>query len=67
MLEALVDRQDHQLAGAAEPALHQDARQVGLGARVVALVPGEDLADLRGELHDDLPAFSFGFGLPVFG
>jgi hypothetical protein len=32
MLEALVDRQDDQLAGAAEPALHHDAGQIGLHA-----------------------------------
>ena len=45
MLEALIDRQDHQLAGAAELALHQDAGEVGLGAGIVALVGGQDLPD----------------------
>ena len=40
VLEALVDRQDHELAGAAEPALHQDAGEIRLGAGIVALVIG---------------------------
>ena len=47
MLEALIHRQDHQPAGAAEPPLHQDAGEIGLGARIVALVIGQDLADPR--------------------
>ncbi len=51
VLEALVHRQDHQLAGAAELALHEDAGEVGLGARVVALVVVEDRLDLRRDLH----------------
>ena len=67
MLEALVHRQDDHAAGAAEAPLHQEARQVRLRPRAVAFVPGEDLADLRGELHDGyLPFFSC-FGLPAFG
>ncbi len=37
MLEALVDRQDHHLARAAQAAVHQDAGQV-------ALVPGQSLS-----------------------
>ena len=51
VLEALVDRQDHHLAGAAELALHQDAGEVGLGAGIVALVIGEDFCDLSVDLH----------------
>ena len=39
------------LAGAAEPAVHQDAGEVGLGARAVGLVPGEDFTNLAGEFH----------------
>ena len=38
VLEALIDRQDDQLAGAAELALHQDAGEVRLGAGIVAFV-----------------------------
>ena len=38
VLEALIDRQDHHLAGAAEFAGGQDAGQVGLGTGIVALV-----------------------------
>src|SRR5881392_2207772 len=34
--EAMVDRQDDQLAGAAEPAMHQDTGEVGLAAGIVA-------------------------------
>src|SRR5687768_7090381 len=51
MLEPLVDRQDDQLAGAAEAALHQDAGEIRLGAGIVALVVGEDLLNCGGELH----------------
>ena len=50
VLEALVDRQDHQLAGAAEAAVVQHAREVGERAGVVARVPGQDLLDALG--HD---------------
>ena len=45
MLEALVDRQDDQLAGAAEPAVGQQAGQVGQHARILALVIAQDLGD----------------------
>ncbi len=55
MLEALVDRQDHQPAAAAEPALHEDAGEVGLGAGIVALVGGQDLPDPFRDLHGRTP------------
>jgi hypothetical protein len=51
MLDALVDRQDHHLARAAQAAVHQDAGQLGLGAGAVALVVVEDLLDGAGDLH----------------
>src|SRR6185436_14673353 len=51
MLEPLIDRQDDQLAGAAQAALHQDAGEVRLGAGIVAFVIGKDLLDLGSELH----------------
>ncbi len=35
MFETLVDRQDHQLAGAAQMALHQDAGQFAFTAGLV--------------------------------
>src|SRR3546814_14864716 len=38
VFEPLIDRQDDQLAGAAEPALHQDAGEVRLHPRIVAFV-----------------------------
>jgi len=43
VLEALVHRQDHELAGAAQPAVVQQPGQVVEGPRVVRAVPGEDL------------------------
>ena len=55
VLEALVDRQDDQPAGAAEPALHQDAGEVGLGPRAIALVIVEDLLDRPRDLHRQFP------------
>ena len=54
VLEALVDRQDDQLAGAAQPALHQDAGEIGLGAGIVAFIFGEDVADDGREGHHKL-------------
>jgi len=51
VLEALIDRQDHHLAGAGQPALHQDAGQVRLGPRVVALVVAQDRFDGRCDFH----------------
>ena len=51
MLEALVDRQDHQLARTAEPAVHQDPGEIRLGARIVALVVRKDLLDALADLH----------------
>ena len=45
VLEALVDRQDHHLAGAAEPAVHQDAGEVGLHARIGAFIFVENRFD----------------------
>ena len=60
VLEALVDRQDHQLAGAAELAVHQDAGEVRLGAGIVAFVIGEDLLDLAVDLHRSFLRAAFG-------
>jgi hypothetical protein len=51
VLKALVDRQDHHLARAAEAPVHQDAGQVGLGAGAIALVVIEDFLDGAGDLH----------------
>ena len=51
MLEALIDRQDDELSGAAEPALHQDAGEIGLGPGAVALVIVEDLLDSLVNAH----------------
>ena len=51
MLKALIDRQDDQLAGAAQLTLHQDARQVGFGAGRIAFVIIEDALDALGDLH----------------
>jgi hypothetical protein len=42
MFKTLIDRQDHQLAGAAEFAFHQDPGEVGFGAGVVALIMRQD-------------------------
>src|SRR5690349_10928002 len=54
VLESLIDRQDHQLAGAAEAALHQDAGEIRLGAGIVALIIGEDFLDCGSELHREV-------------
>src|SRR5512134_2194196 len=51
MLEALVHRQNDHLAGTTETAFHQDAGQIALGPRIVALVVGEDLFDAARDLH----------------
>jgi len=56
MLETLVDRQDHQFAGAAQPAVHENARQIALGAGIVALVIGQDLANALGNFHISEPS-----------
>ena len=45
VLHALVDGQDDQPPAAAEPALVEEAGEVGQGAGVVASVPAQDLAD----------------------
>lgn len=56
VLETLVDRQDHQLAGTAEPTVGKQAGDVRLGAGVVAGVVGKDLLDPLGNPHlTDLP------------
>ena len=51
MLEALVDGQDHKLAGAAKFSVHQDAGQVTLGPRVVAFVRGENFLHFLADTH----------------
>ena len=51
VLVALVDRQDHQLAGAGQAAVHQEAGEAAFDAGALALVPGQDLFDLGRELH----------------
>ena len=54
MLEALIDRQDDQLARAAQLALHQDAVKIGLHAGIVGLVVAEDFLDGFGRAHAGL-------------
>ena len=51
VLEALIHRQDDHAPGAAEAAAHQDAGEIGLGARIVALVPGENFFDPPRDSH----------------
>jgi hypothetical protein len=51
VFDPLVDRQYQQLAGAAEPALQEDAGEVSLGARIVALVIAENPLYGVGEFH----------------
>jgi hypothetical protein len=55
VFEALVDRQDDHLAGAAQFPFHQHPAQVGLHAGVLTLVIGKDLLDGPGRAHDDFP------------
>jgi hypothetical protein len=61
VLEALVDRQDHHLAAAAELAVHQHAGEVRLGAGAIALVVVEDLLDGAGDLHGRFSPFGARF------
>ena len=51
MFEALVDRQDHHLAGTGELAGHQDAGDVRLCARRIAFVIGENFLNALGDFH----------------
>jgi hypothetical protein len=51
VLEALIHRQDHDPAAAAELAMHEDAREVRLGAGIIALVAVEDALDLLANSH----------------
>ena len=51
VLEPLVDRKDDQLTGAAEPAMHEDAREIGFCPRAVALVVGQDFFDALRNSH----------------
>ena len=51
MFETLVDRQDDQLAGAAQPTLHQDAGKIGLGPGIVRFIIGEDRFHGRSHGH----------------
>src|SRR5216684_9352551 len=57
VLDPLIDRQDQELAGAAELAVHQDAGEVRLGPGIVALVMAEDLLDLTVDLHRGVPSW----------
>src|ERR1700704_3231868 len=57
VLNPLIDRQDQELAGAAQLAVHQDAGEVRLGAGVVALVMAEDFLDLTVDLHRGVPSW----------
>ena len=43
VLEALVDRQHDELAGAGQTAAHEEAVEVGLDAGALGAVPGKDL------------------------
>src|SRR5260221_5148157 len=72
VLEALIQRQDDEVAGAAQAPLHQDAGEVGLGAGIVAFVMGQNLANARRHLHGIFPSLSSpnsrgcsGFQLPA--
>ena len=56
VLEALVDRQNNQFARTGQFAVHQNARQIALGARIVALVIGQNLTDPLGHFHTALPS-----------
>ena len=51
VLEALIDRQDHQLAGAAKLAFHQNSGEVCFGTGIVAFVPIQDLLHSLGDAH----------------
>jgi len=51
VLEALIDRQDDHLAGAAELAFHQHPAEVALHAGIVALVIRQDLLNDSGRAH----------------
>jgi hypothetical protein len=56
VLEALIDRQDHHLAGATELAGRQDAREVRLHPRRIALVPVQNLLHFLRDAHVDGPS-----------
>ena len=55
VLYPLVDRQDHHLAAAAQPSVHQHAGEVALCAGAIALVVVEDSLDGAADLHGRLP------------
>ena len=55
VLIALIDGQDHQLAGAGQASLHHQAGEIGLNARAFAFIPGQDFLDLRSHLHWSFP------------
>lgn len=55
VFEPLVNRQDDQLAGAGELAVHQDAGKVGLDAGVLTFVPGQNALDALRNLHCVIP------------
>ena len=55
VLEALIDRQDHHLAGAAQLPGGQDAGEVGLHAGRIALIPVQDFLHFLGDAHVDGP------------
>ena len=54
MLKTLIDRQNHELAGAAQFTLHQNAREIGLGARIIAFIVREDFFNALRNPHFDL-------------
>ena len=51
MFEPLVDGEDYQLAGAAQLARHQDPREVGFGAGIVAFIMRQNLFNLLRDVH----------------
>ena len=51
VLEPLVDRQNHQLAGPGQPTMHQQPIDFPERARVVRRVPAEDLSNTGGRFH----------------
>jgi hypothetical protein len=55
VFEALVDRQDQQLAGAAEFPVGQYPRQISFCARIVAFISGENFFNFLTDTHIPIP------------
>ena len=50
--------QKPQVAAAGEATVRQEPGEIGFDARILALIPGQDFLDLRGELHGSAPSNS---------